>query len=150
MSQCSVSDLDQVSGRVDGALMHLCSHHNVTPDGLKSLERQWPMQLDPRSLPARAVLERRVIHVHDALAEGDNPYVTTSRELGIRSLLIVPMVRDERPIGAIAVYRQEVAPFSEHQIELIATFADQAVIAIENARLFEELQALHAASGHQE
>ncbi len=99
--------------RFDGAMMHLSAHHNVTPEGLDVLRQQWPMQLDSRSVPARAVLEQRVVHVHDVLAEFDNPYLVTSKSLGIRTMLIVPMMRDGQPIGAVAVYRQEVEPFSE-------------------------------------
>jgi GAF domain-containing protein/anti-sigma regulatory factor (Ser/Thr protein kinase) len=125
--------------RFDGAMMHLSAHHNVTPEGLKVLGQQWPMQPDPRSVPARAVLERRVIHVHDVLGEADNPYLVTSKSLGIRTMLIVPMIRDRQPIGAVAVYRQEVEPFSEQQIALVEIFASQAVIAVENVRLFSEL-----------
>ena len=127
--------------RFDGTRMHLSAHYNVGPEGLQVLNRQWPMELDPRSVPARAVLERRVIHVHDVLTEADNPYLATSRPLGIRTMLIVPMMKEGHPIGAVAVYRQAVIPFSDKAIELVETFADQAVIAIENARLFEEVQA---------
>ncbi len=125
----------------DGTLMHLVAHHNLTLAGLEALQRQWPMRLDRRSVPARAVLDRRVVHVHDVFTEPDNPYLTTSRALGIRTMLIVPMLREGNPIGAVAVYRQEVEPFAEQQIALVATFASQAAIAIENVRLFKELEA---------
>jgi GAF domain-containing protein len=125
--------------RFDGSMMHLSAHHNVTPEGLEVLRQQWPMQLDPRSVPARAVLERRVIHVHDVLTEAGSPYLVTSKSLGIRTMLIVPMMRDGHPLGAVAVYRHEVEPFSEQQIALVEIFASQAVIAVENVRLFSEL-----------
>jgi PAS domain S-box-containing protein len=127
--------------RFDGTLMHVVAHHNLTPEALAALERQWPMRPDPRSVPARAVLERRAIHVVDVLDEPDHPYLATSRALGIRTMLTVPMLRDGQPIGAIAVYRQAVQAFSEQQVALVETFADQAVIAIENVRLFTELEA---------
>jgi GAF domain-containing protein len=126
--------------RFDGTLMHLSAHHNVAPEGLEALQRQWPMRLDHRSVPARAVLERRVVHVQDVLTEVENPYLTTARALGIRTMLIVPMLRDGQPIGAVAVYRQQVEAFTEQQIALVETFADQAVIAIENTRLVTELR----------
>ena len=93
--------------RFDGTLMHLSAHHNVTLEGLEALQRQWPMRLDHRSVPARAVLERRVIHVRDVLTEAANPYLSTSRALGIRTMLIVPMLREGEPIGAVAVYRRK-------------------------------------------
>jgi PAS domain S-box-containing protein len=126
--------------RFDGELMHVVAHHNLTSEALEALGRQWPMRPDARSVPARAILERRVIHVTDVLAESDHPYLATSRALGIRTMLTVPMQREGQPIGAVSVYRQEVVPFSEQQIALVSTFADQAVIAIENVRLFQELE----------
>ena len=127
--------------RFDGTLMHVVAHHNLTSEALSALDRQWPMRPDARSVPARAILERRVIHVADVLGEPDHPYLATSRALGIRTMLTVPMLRDGEPIGAIAVFRTEVFPFSEQQVGLVSTFAAQAVIAIENVRLFQELQA---------
>jgi PAS domain S-box-containing protein len=127
--------------RLDGALMHVVAHHNLPAAALAALDRQWPMAPDPRSVPARAILERRVVHVADVLAEPDHPYLATSRALGIRTMLTVPMLREGEPIGAIAVYRQEVQPFSEQQVALVAMFASQAVIAVENVRLFRELEA---------
>jgi PAS domain S-box-containing protein len=127
--------------RFDGTLMHVVAHHNLSPEALSALERQWPMRPDPRSVPARAILERRAVHVVDVLDEPEHPYLATSRALGIRTLLTVPMLREGQPIGAIAVYRQEVQAFRDQQIALVATFASQAVIAVENVRLFKELDA---------
>jgi GAF domain-containing protein len=127
--------------RFDGQLMHVVAHHNVSEEGLAALARQWPMSPNRRSIPARAVLDASVVHVHDALAEQDYPYQPTARALGLRTLMAVPMLRDGHPVGAIAVCRQKVEPFSDRQIDLVKTFADQAVIAIENVRLFKELQA---------
>ncbi|HZO29912.1 MAG TPA: GAF domain-containing protein [Chloroflexota bacterium] len=91
----------------------------------------------------QAVLDRRTIHIHDAASLGEAEYPLTSefqRQVGYRSTLSTPMLRDEAAVGAISVLRLEVRPFSEQQIALLETFADQAVIAIENARLFEELE----------
>ncbi len=126
--------------RFDGTLMHVVAHHNLPGESLEALGRQWPMRPDPRSVPARAILERRIVHVEDVLAEPDHPYLATSRALGIRTMLTVPMMREGQPIGAIAVYRQQVHAFAEQQMALVGTFADQAVIAIENVRLFKELE----------
>jgi signal transduction histidine kinase len=127
--------------RFDGQLMHVVAHHNVSEEGLAALARQWPMPPNRRSIPARAVLDRTVVHVHDALEEQDYLYLPTARALGLRTLMAAPMLRDGHPVGAIAVCRQRVEPFSDRQIDLVKTFADQAVIAIENVRLFKELEA---------
>ena len=134
--------------RFDGQLMHVAAHHNVSEEGLQALARQWPMAPNRRSIPARAVLDRTVVHVHDALGEQAYQYMATARALGLRTLMAVPILRDGHPVGAIAVCRQRVEPFSDRQIELVKTFADQAVIAIENVRLFKELEARTAQLTH--
>src|SRR5215831_19310041 len=95
------------------------------------------------SVAGRSVLERRPIHVTDLQAETrDYPEGSAmARELGHRTIIVVPLLRQGAPLGAISVRRNKVEPFSDKQIELVTTFADQAVIAIENTRLFEEVQA---------
>src|SRR5262249_24672042 len=88
----------------------------------------------------RAALERRTIHIHDVLA--DREYSYGARQVDpYRTVLAVPMLRADELFGVIVIYRHEVRPFTDSQIALMETFADQAVIAIENARLMEELQA---------
>ena len=102
------------------------------------------MGLDRGSVSGRAILERRVIHVPDVLADPD--YTNKGAQeaykiVGARTVLGVPLLREGVPIGAITLARRVVRPFTNKQIELVQNFADQAVIAIENARLFDEVQA---------
>ena len=97
--------------------------------------------LDRRTVTGRAIVERRVVHVHDLWAESDDEYPIGKQQakaMGHRTTLAAPMIREGRAIGAILLRRGEVRPFSERQIDLVQTFADQAVIAIENVRLFNE------------
>jgi GAF domain-containing protein len=88
----------------------------------------------------RALVEGRVIHIPDVLADPDFRWEEARRLGGFRSMLGVPMLREGAPVGVFTLTRTEVRPFTEKQIELAATFADQAAIAIENVRLFDEIQ----------
>jgi class 3 adenylate cyclase len=126
--------------RYDGEIISLAAHHNLEPEGFRVLQTFWPMRPKPESLVGRAVLERRLVHIQDILAEPGYPYSSLQQVLGYRTIAVVPILRHGHPIGAIAIYRQEVAPFSDAQIALVQTFADQAVIAIENVRMFNEIQ----------
>src|SRR6202051_3513139 len=121
-------------------LVHVAGHHNVSPKQLALAQTAFPTPPHRGIVSGRAILDRAVAHVPDIAADPD--YTAESIvKAGFRSVVAVPMLRKGKPIGAINVTREETRPFSNRQIELLRTFADQAVIAIENARLFNEVQA---------
>jgi two-component system, NtrC family, sensor kinase len=125
--------------RYDRYVASLVAGHNVPPEGLNALGQLFPGPATPDSAPGRALLSRAVVHIHDQ-ANNEEFTATVARAVGFRTNIAVPMLRHGQPIGAIAVARRDVQPFSEAEIQLLKTFADQAVIAIENVRLFKELE----------
>ena len=93
------------------------------------------------SVIGRTILHRKTTHVPDVLADAEYTMAETAQKADLRTALGVPLLREGNPIGVILVGRHAVQPFTDRQIDLVETFADQAVIAIENARLFDEVQA---------
>jgi GAF domain-containing protein len=125
----------------DGELIHLESAANVKPEATEAIRKLFPRPPSNDTAGTRAILTRRVVMIPDVLEDPDYSIGSASHFTGFRAVMAVPLIRDEAPIGAIAVGRPEAGPFSEKQIALLQTFADQAVIAIENVRLFTELEA---------
>ena len=124
----------------DGEVISLVAHHNVSPEGLEALQRTFPRGASRETWAGRAIVDRAVIHVPDVTSDPEYRFVGVAHAIGYRSALAVPMLREGVPIGAIRISRAEPQPFSVSQIALVQTFADQAVIAVENVRLFTELE----------
>jgi signal transduction histidine kinase len=99
-----------------------------------------PLRPGRGSVVGRALMEGRTVQVPDVLADADYSYIEPAKEAGYRTFLAAPMMREGQPTGVLVLARRRVEPFSERQVELISTFADQAAIAIENVRLFDEVQ----------
>jgi GAF domain-containing protein len=126
--------------RFDGELLQRAAGYGSSPEHVE-FRRRHPVRLSRGSIAGRAALERRVVHVPDVLADPEYGELQSQRLLGSRTSLSVPLLKEDELIGVLAIWRTEVRPFTDKQIELVTIFADQAVIAIENVRLFQELQA---------
>src|SRR5262249_50821252 len=113
---------------------------HMLPGWAEVVHRAFPRRPGPGSASARAIMTRSVVHIPDVLIEPEYQLREGATRVGIRAVLSVPMVHEAEVIGTITLDRTEPVPFSDDQISLLQTFADQAVIAVQNVRLFKELE----------
>ena len=125
--------------RFDGEFLKAVASYNASPELVEVVQRT-ALRPGRASGTARAAFERRPVHIVDVLADPEYTYVSTQVSEPVRTVLSVPMLTGDNLVGALTIYRPEVRPFADKQIALVETFADQAVIAIENVRLFKELE----------
>jgi two-component system NtrC family sensor kinase len=127
--------------RFDGQLIHFAAHHGLSPDGVEATRRNYPIAPGRASAAARSILSGTIEEIPDIDADAEYEHGPGAKSLGYRSMLAVPMLKEGLAIGAVVLARFQIGRFPERQIALLQTFADQAVIAIENTRLFEAEQA---------
>src|SRR5262249_22777660 len=125
--------------RQKGTKYHLVARHGY-PSGYSEHIETLPIEPGRGSVTGRVLLEGKRVHIIDVVADLDYTLVEAQKRAGYRTMLGVPLLREGIPIGVLHVLRTVVRPFTNKQIELVETFADQAVIAIENVRLFDEIQ----------
>jgi len=133
---CGASDSAVM--RYDGTLVHLAAQYNMMPEAGEGLRRAFPCTVEHNSAGVRTIRTSQVVQIHDVRELPDYQLADVAEVGGRRRLLGVPLMRGGRAIGAVVVAHNEPGQFSDHQIGLVKTFADQAVIAIENVRLFNE------------
>ncbi|HEX9420246.1 MAG TPA: GAF domain-containing protein, partial [Methylomirabilota bacterium] len=126
--------------RFEGGLIHLEALRNVSPEGTAAIREAFPMPVGRGGASARAILTNSIVHIADVREDPEYALQGLSQAAEFRSILAVPMLHDGKPIGAITVAGPEATPFPDKQVALLKTFADQAVIAVENVRLFSEIQ----------
>jgi two-component system, NtrC family, sensor kinase len=126
--------------RFDGKLIHFAAEHGLSPEYTEAIRSRYPMPPGRASAAARAVLTGAIAEIPDVQADPEYEHRDDAKAVDFHSLLAVPMLKDSHTLGAIVIARTQTGRFPGQQIELLRTFADQAVIAIENVRLFEAEQ----------
>jgi signal transduction histidine kinase len=111
------------------------------PPDLSEYLKSIPVKPGRGSVVGRILMDGKTVHVSDALVDPEYTYLEAQKKGGYRTMLGVPLLREGTPLGVLLLMRRAVRPFTDKQIELVSTFADQAVIAIENVRLFESVEA---------
>ena len=129
--------------RFDGQVVTFDAHYGMTEQEVAGSRDRFPLPTDRGTAVGRAILDRRITHIHDIRRDAE--YRVSAWQASFQTVLAVPLLREGVPVGAIGLWRREVQPFSEKQIKLVETFAAQAVVAIENVRLFTELEARNSA-----
>src|SRR5688572_441542 len=127
--------------KFDGDLIHIAAAHSLRPEAVEVVRQSYPMPPSRGGATARAVLSRTIVYVPDIREDQEYRLEALANAAAYVSVLAVPMFLDGKPIGVITVTGAEASAFSQKQIELLQTFADQAVIAIQNVRLFRQLEA---------
>ena len=138
VAQLCEADLAAIRRPKGMSFLHVASHG--APDEYNEYMQNRPIEADRGTVAGRVLLEGKPIHIADVQADPEYTMTEISRRAGFHTILGVPLLREGNPIGVLILCRNTVRPFTEKQIELVTTFADQAVIAIENVRLFEEIQ----------
>ena len=127
-----------ITRQTDGKFFH-AETYGHSPEFTKLIQNL-PVEPGRETATGRALLEGQVIHIPDVQTDAEYKWMEAQRLGGYRTVLGVPMLREKVTIGVLTLSRAEVRPFTDKEIELVATFADQAAIAIENTRLFDEIQ----------
>jgi signal transduction histidine kinase/CheY-like chemotaxis protein len=132
------ADRATITRQKDG-VFYRAENYGFSPE-FAALVKDVPVRPERGTVTGRTLLEGTIVHLPDVKADPDYTYVEAQKLGGFRTALGVPMLREGVPVGVLALTRSQVRPFTDKQIELVSTFADQAAIAIENVRLFEEIQ----------
>src|SRR3954447_3970121 len=134
------ADMATVTRQGSGGAFYHVTNHNFPADWVE-YSKNLPLTPGRGTVVGRALLERKAVQVPDVLNDPEYTHGEQQRKAGFRTFLGVPMLREGQPIGVFSLCRKTVRPFSEKQLALVSSFADQAVIAIENVRLFDEVKA---------